>query len=388
MSDDEGYDSLPTPAALADVFHVEERRAEEDRVVYVGEPLLPTETLERQLWPLFREAGYDVRLQTITDSEEDPISGVQLRSRRHALVATPAGNSLDGIPWTNVIMFALTVVTTLFVGSIWYHEPAWGPVELVTGENWKFSAAVLSVLATHELGHYVFARYHDVNASLPYFIPFPTLIGTMGAVIRMKGRLPSRKALFDIGVAGPLAGLVATVVVTIIGLTADPITVPQRIIESSDTVQVQFGYPPLIQLLAELVGQPLEYPDDPTLAVSPIVFGGWTGMFITFLNLIPVGQLDGGHILRAMAGERAESISNVVPGLLFGLAAYLFFFTNSGRAAFLWGIWGGMAVLAGAAGFAEPIYDEPLDRGRFAIGAFTFLLGALCFVPVPFQLMS
>src|SRR5699024_2008093 len=150
--------------------------------------------------------------------------------------------------------------------------------------GWPFALSVLAILGIHELGHYALSRYHGVDASLPYFIPLPNIIGTMGAVIRMRGRMPDRKTLFDIGGAGPLAGLVVACIVTVVGLSLPPVAEPG--------FPIEFNYPLLVQGLAALTGQPLAYPDG--LAVNPVVFAGWVGMFVTFLNLIPVGQLDGG----------------------------------------------------------------------------------------------
>ncbi len=376
----------PPVAAFSSAFHVEEVRQDGDRLVYVGEPRVGQQALEREVWPLFREHGYEVRLTTVKDSETDPISGVELHQSRHALVADPRSVGIDGIPWTNVVMLLLTVLTTLFAGTIWYYEPLTSPLDLVTGDSWKFSLAVLSVLGIHELGHYVLSRYHDVDASLPYFIPVPTFIGTLGAVIRMKGRIPDRDALFDIGVAGPLAGLVAAIVVSTVGLLMDPISVPASVQNSPDAIVIEFGYPPLLHGLSMLTGQPLTY-SDPGMAVNPVVFGGWIGLFVTFLNLIPVGQLDGGHIVRAMAGENAERVAAFVPLSLFALAGYLFFVQGLDirDSVAIWTFWGFITIGLAYAGHATPIYDEPLDRKRMAVGLLTFVLGLLCFTPVPFQ---
>jgi membrane-associated protease RseP (regulator of RpoE activity) len=230
-------------------------------------------------------------------------------------------------------------------------------------------------------------RYYDVDASLPYFVPFPSLIGTMGAVIRMRGRIPSRKALFDIGAAGPLAGLVATVVVTVVGLYADPIAVPQRVLESESTTAFRFNYPLLLQGLGVLTGQPLSY-EDPTVAANPIIFGGWVGMFVTFLNLIPVGQFDGGHVVRALLGPRQETVAAGVPAALFGLAGYLYLVDDATNAVILWTFWGVIAIALAYAGPATPISDEPLDGKRKALGVVTLALGLLCFTPVPIEIIS
>jgi membrane-associated protease RseP (regulator of RpoE activity) len=379
----------PPVTALSSSFRVEEVRRDGDRLVYVGEPRVGRQTLEREVWPLFRDHGYEVRLTTVEESETDPISGVELHQSRHALVADPRSVGVDGVPWTNVVMLALTVLTTLFAGTIWYYEPLNGPLDLVTGDSWKFSLAVLSVLGIHELGHYVLSRYHDVDASLPYFIPVPTFIGTLGAVIRMKGRIPDRDALFDIGVAGPLAGLAAAIIVSTVGLLMDPISVPASVQNSPDSIIIDFGYPPLLHGLSALTGQPLTY-SDPGTAVNPVVFGGWIGLFVTFLNLIPVGQLDGGHLVRAMAGEAAERVAAFVPLGLFALAGYLYFVRGLAirDSVAIWTFWGFLSLGIAYAGHAEPIYDEPLDRKRLAVGLLTFVLGLLCFTPVPFQYAS
>jgi membrane-associated protease RseP (regulator of RpoE activity) len=379
----------PPVAAFSSAFDVEEVRRDGDQLVYVGEPKVGGETLEREVWPLFRDHGYEVRLTTVEESEADPITGVELHRSRHALVADPRSVGIDGIPWTNVVMLLLTVLTTLFAGTMWYYEPLNSPLDLVTGDSWKFSVAVLSVLGVHELGHYVLSRYHDVDASLPYFIPIPNIIGTLGAVIRMKGRIPDRDALFDIGVAGPLAGIVAAIVVSVVGLLMDPISVPASVQNSPNAIVIEFGYPPLLHGLSMLTGQPLTY-GDPSTAVNPVVFGGWVGLFVTLLNLIPVGQLDGGHVVRAMVGDEAERVAAFVPLVLFALAGYLYFVEGLGieDSVGLWTFWGLITLGLAYAGNADPIYEEPLDRKRMAVGLLTFVLGLLCFTPVPLRFMG
>lgn len=376
----------PPLTALSGVFRVEEVREEGDRLLYLGEPLVGPDELEREVWPLFREHGYEVQLTTVTESDPDPITGLEITSSRHALAAKPRSLGVDGVPWTNLLTFLLTIVTTMFAGALWYHAPlSENPLTIVQG--WPFALAVLSVLGVHESGHYVMSRYHGVEASLPYFIPMPNIFGTLGAVIKMKGRIPDRRALFDIGVAGPLAGLIAAVAVAAIGLHLDPVTVPERLLDNPNAQSFEFGAPPLLHAVAWATGRPLSYSG--AKAVNPVVFGGWVGMFVTFLNLIPVGQLDGGHVARAMLGQRQETLAALVPAALFSLAGYLYVFTDVGvYPTALWGFWGLLAVGVAYAGPATPIYDEPLDRKRVTVGALTFVLGALCFMPVPFQIVG
>jgi membrane-associated protease RseP (regulator of RpoE activity) len=485
----------PPVADIESVFHVDEVHERDETLYYLGTPLTSTDDLEHELWPLFHEAGYSVRLttrsqvdadvgaagddhavdgdsdsrRTRSDSDDgraggadrgeasvdptdfaeppdvtvkspgeghadepegtgetggsrdgdvtvDPVgetdvavdaadipaghgdatrpnggafAGGRTIDSRYVLVAEPRGPHIDGVPWLNLVFFMLTVGSTLLVGTTWYYIPmsAVQSDPLVMLEALPFVLAILGPLAVHELGHYVMIRYYDVDASLPYFIPFPSLIGTMGAVIRMRGRIPSRKALFDIGVAGPLAGLVATVVVTVVGLYVDPITVPERVLDSPSTTSIRFNYPLLLQGLGWLTGQPLTYAD-PTKTASPIIFGGWVGMFVTLLNLLPVGQFDGGHITRAVFGPRQETLAAVVPVALFALAGYVYVFRDATNAVVLWGFWGVLAIALAYGGPATPIDDQPLDARRKAVAALTFVLGALCFVPVPFQILA
>ncbi|WP_049928080.1 site-2 protease family protein [Halopiger goleimassiliensis] len=363
----------PPLERIESVFSVYETDEEGERLVYYGEPLVAPDRVIEELWPVFRDRGYEVRLGT--------------RHSEYVLVAEPKSDGVDGIPWTNLVLFGLTVLSTLFAGSMWYHiDPVANPTEM--WQAWPFTVAILGVLGVHEMGHYVLSRYHDVDATLPYFIPVPTLIGTMGAVIKMNGRMPDRKALFDIGVAGPLAGLVATVVVSVIGLHLPPVTAPESVVQSADAIRIQLGYPPLLEGLAWLFDQPL-YRGDPTAAVNPVVIGGWVGLFVTFLNLLPVGQLDGGHILRAMAGEYQQTIAAIVPGVLFALAGYLYYVTDvSGNAVAIWAVWGVFTAVLASVGPARPVRDDSLGRKRFVLGVVTFVLGILCFTPVPIQIIG
>lgn len=373
--------AAPSVEQLRPVFHVYQVRRDGDRVLYVGDPRVTPDVVERRLWGLFHDSGYELSLER----NYDPDSDVQIPAHGWILVARPRSPGIDGIPWTNVVLAVLTMGSTLLVGGIqWYHiDPTGNPFALL--QAWPFVAAVLGVLAVHELGHYVASRYHGVEASLPYFIPFPTLIGTMGAVIRMKGRIPDRKALFDIGASGPLAGLVATIVVSAIGLQLDPLAAQQSAPTEPGATLVEFHFPLLLQGIAAATGTSAKLASG---NYHPVVFGGWVGMFITFLNLLPVGQLDGGHIVRSVFGERQETVAAVVPAVLFTLAGYLYFLQNVTNAVGIWVMWGLLATGLAYAGPATPIRDAPLDGKRVAVGILTFALGVLCFTPVPFELVT
>ncbi|ELZ89280.1 site-2 protease family protein [Haloferax sulfurifontis] len=377
MEQSESADGPPVEALRA-VFDVHEVRSDGRRRIYYGESLVPEQMLVREIWSAFRGAGYDVEAQVSGLGETDVV------------IVEPASQGIEEIPWKNITLFALTVLSTLFVGAYaWYYIPlsdiAANPLVLLRA--WPFTAAVLGVLSVHELGHYAVGRYHGVNVSLPYLIPFIFPFGTLGAIIRMRGQMPDRKTLFDIGVAGPLAGLLATVVVTVIGLSLEPMTVPSEVLARSGDMIV-FNNPPLLDAIAAVLGRPTEYAD-PRTVVHPVVIGGWVGMFFTVLNLLPVGQLDGGHMVRAMLGERQESLAAAVPLVLFGIAGYLHYVRGLGlnQSVGLWFFWGLMSTFIAYNGPAKPIDETPLGTGRMAVGLFTFALGAACFLLVPIQVI-
>jgi len=352
----------PAPDALADTFYVYEVEFDEGEVRYYGEPLTPTERVVERLAPHFRDRGYRVTLQYETGE--------------HVLVARERSLEVEGVPWTNVVMLAATVFTTLGAGALWYGLPVFDN-PLVALRAWPFTVGVLGILGTHEFGHYALSRYHEVEASLPYFIPIPNPIGTLGAVIRMRDHLPSRRALFDIGVAGPLAGLVMTIVVATIGVLLPPVDLPAGALVRD----YQIGFPLLIQGIAALAGEPLHYAK-PGRIVNPVVIAAWVGAFVTFLNLIPVGQLDGAHVTRALVGDWLDRLQLLVPFGLWAIAAFHVAFGDS-RAAFLWGIWGLFALVFSFVGSVDPIDDTPVDRRRQLIAVVALALGLLCFSPAP-----
>ena len=365
-------DAGPPRDEVDGLFTVYEVRVRDGQLRYYGEPLAAKQKILEALWPVFRDRGYELSLST--DLGE------------HVLVAEPRQPTSEGLPWVNILLALATVGTTLFAGAQWYHIPIdSSPLNVI--DAWPFVAAIMGVLGIHELGHYAMSRYYDVDATLPYFIPIPTFIGTLGAVIRMRGQMPSRKALFDIGVAGPLAGLVATIVVSVIGLLLPPLTVPEHAATAAGAMQIRLGFPPMLQFIAWTLGQPLHY-SEPTKVVNPVVIGGWVGMFVTFLNLLPVGQLDGGHILRAVLGRSHETVAKVVPFALFGLAGYLFLTKGGGNAVGLWAFWGVFTFVIAKAGSATPILERELGTGRKLLAVVTFLLGLLAFTPVPIQIVS
>lgn len=344
--------------AVARVFAFYEARESEDKVEYYGDPLVPEPEL---LHTLREEVGGDYQFTLDTDYGETVLR-IQREEAEEENITI------------NVALAILTIITTTVMGAGMYGvNPLENPLLVYRGV--PFSAAIMGVLGAHEFGHYYVAKYHGLRTSLPYFIPFPSIIGTLGAFIKHRGQIPDRKALFDVGVAGPLVGLIASIIVTVIGLN---LPAPDMVQQAGTTMLI-LGDPPLFKLLS------MFYPQGEIL--HPIAFAGWVGMFVTMLNLIPAGQLDGGHVLRAMTGEHAQYASTLVPISVVGLGLYVTFILNAEGG--IWVFWGIVLSFFSLAGPAQPVNDEDqLGYRRLALGILIFILGALCFTPTPFTLMN
>ncbi|MCC6556230.1 MAG: site-2 protease family protein [Polyangiaceae bacterium] len=232
------------------------------------------------------------------------------RDRRSSLPPRP-------LRWKkNLALFLATVVSVFLAGTLWNpdtprSDDLIGLVRYLP-YGWPFAVPLLSILLVHEFGHYFAARAHRVEASLPFFIPMPFLspFGTMGAVISMKGRIRSRNALLDIGASGPLAGLVIALPVLIIGLMGSEV----KPVTGSG---IQEGQSLLYLALKRVVLGPI--PPDHDVFLSPVALAGWTGLFVTSLNLIPIGQLDGGHIAYALFGTRQDRFARALHLGLLGM---------------------------------------------------------------------
>ena len=268
----------------------------------------------------------------------------------------------------NLLLFLATVLTTLFFGAI--NEPAFTGYEFWLG--WPFSLSILLILGAHELGHYFAARYHKVPVTLPYFIPFPSAIGTLGAVIRLKAPVKNRRALLDIGVAGPLAGLVFALPILFIGLyTADVAPPP-------DHPFFYEGNSILYAVAKWLVfGRWLPASNGLDVQLNQVAWAGWVGLFVTGLNLLPVGQLDGGHVMYVLLGETARRLFWPVLITLATLALVGNVIT--------WWLWVGLLFFFGRA-YAEPLDNvTPLDGRRRLIAILALIIFVLVFVPTPLQ---
>jgi membrane-associated protease RseP (regulator of RpoE activity) len=281
--------------------------------------------------------------------------------------------------WLHALLFVLTLATTILAGAGHYGAflsdfgvrqiPA--TLGLLANGLW-YSLTILAILGAHEMGHYLACRYYRVDATLPYFIPAPLLTGTFGAVIRIREPILSKRALFDIGIAGPIAGFLVAVPALFLGLLLSN-TAPLPAHFSG----LELGEPLLFRWGAQLVwGTP---PAGETLNLHPMAFAAWFGFLATALNLFPIAQLDGGHISYAVFGRRSTTISYV----MLAVAMILISVSLS------WLFWTLMIVvmlfLAGAR--HPPVLDEdvPLDRGRVWLAVFALVMFILCFTPAPIE---
>lgn len=275
-------------------------------------------------------------------------------------------------------LFLLTVFTTLWAGAYQDHPDlfhpflgAWRllterPGELVNGI--PFALTLLLILGTHELAHFVCSQWHRVPASLPLFIPgLPILVGTFGAIIRVRGPILERKALFDIGISGPLAGFVVALVALVVGLRWSHA-------ETGVSMDSPFlvGRSLLLDLVLSLVMGDL--PPGSNVNLHPIAEAAWFGLFVTCLNLIPIGQLDGGHVAYAMWGKRQRAIALAALPILFVLG----YFGWHG-----WLLWIGMASLLGFSHPSIPRPESSLGSVRVWLGYATVVLFFLIFPPFP-----
>jgi membrane-associated protease RseP (regulator of RpoE activity) len=303
-----------------------------------------------------------------------------------------------------ILLFLATCVTTTLAGiqasPIFYdrysnQDISWHhlflPENLLLGL--PFSATLLLILGVHEMGHFLAARRWRVRATLPYFIPLPTIIGTMGAVIRIRSRIPNRVALFDIGVAGPLAGFVIAVLALAYGLSTAEIVDTSRL-EGQGTLV--FGDSILTSTLQYLIVGKM--PPGHDLMLDPIGFAGWLGLFVTVLNLLPIGQFDGGHLIYALFGERHDRVSKLAIGCLFGMWAlgpeYGWLSDEDPFSAWRdsrwpgWLIWGCISIVLGRSHPSTIDTVTALDTRRRWIGVATLVLFVVCFIPNPIRWIS
>lgn len=291
---------------------------------------------------------------------------------------------------SNIILFLLTILSTMVTGAfLTGHNPFISWQELFTG--FPYSFALLTILLCHEMGHYLTARYYKMNASLPYFIPFfiPFVFhpGTMGAFIKMRSSIPNKKALFDIGVNGPLAGLIASLVFLIIGFNQLPdaegvkhIIAQIHPLDDNEGLNIILGNSLLYDYLMHVFNA-THLPMD-EIYHFPFIFAGWFGLLVTAINLMPIGQLDGGHITYALFGDRARHIAIAAFILFIILNVYLI----SNFQSFIWILWI-FLILIFIRFRHPPTLDDTvnIDLHRRAVGYFSYFIFIVTFSPLPFH---
>lgn len=365
-------------------FYVEVRSRSEEAGAPAAVSNAPLATLEKD----FSDLKQELKAQGLV-----PLLKYQGGEHAIYILRTPQRR---GRSWKlNLALFLATLVTTTLAGAfsafLYYHQDA-GLADMTQADYYRavfsmgnvalgfltFALPLMSILTIHELGHYVLARKHGMEASLPFFIPVPPIIGlnigTFGAFISMREPMPNRKALFDVGAAGPIAGFLVAVPVLLIGLAMmkfAPVTV-----DAASGTSISLGTP----LLWDLLAAPFHLPEN--VLTHPTAFAGWVGLFVTAINLLPAGQLDGGHIASAMFGEKARYASYAAVAGLLSLGL-LPLFTNG---VFGYDGWLFFAVLIGFLGIRHPPTLDGvsgIDRKRVLVGWATFAMGVLCFTLVP-----
>ncbi len=269
--------------------------------------------------------------------------------------------------WVNIILLAATVLTTLFVGTLHAGKnPLTSLLNLLSGI--PFSLGIILILGSHELAHYLTARRYGVDATPPYFLPVPhPMTGTMGAFIKIRSPVPTRSALVRVGAAGPLVGFLVAIPVSVIGLALSKVRpIPP------DSQFLNLGSPLIFEFISRLLSR--VPPPGSDVVLHPLAFAGWLGMFVTALNLLPVGQLDAGHIAYAFLGRRYRFFS------IFIIAALLLM-------GFFWLGWPFWAFLTTALGLKHPPPLDnitPLTKTDIILTFLTLLVLVLSFTPAPF----
>src|SRR5580704_11889989 len=299
--------------------------------------------------------------------------------------------------WLHALLLVATVFTTLVVGARMEFNFLNNLPPFAAGDEWlpffplgwivaqpsrlllgiPFSGTLLSILLAHEMGHYLFCRYYGVRSTLPFFIPAPTLIGTLGAVIRIRGPIRSRAALFDIGIAGPIAGFVVAIVTLAVAMTLSKPMAP-----GMGPSELRLGFPAIFFLIHEMLrsvvpGHAVAALPLARVYLHPTAVAAWVGMFATALNLLPSSQLDGGHIVYALAPR----VHRVISWITVMALVYL------GRLHIGWRVWAGLLIVMNVVTFRQrqaPGYPD-LPANRWVLALLALIMLVLTFTISPFH---
>ena len=353
-------------------------------------------------------SGYDRIAEALQPHKLAPL--LRFEDGRHVLFLMPEPEAKGNLnPRLNVVLFLLTLISVLVTGGLYSTQTdlpsnIWQALAVLIKNGWPFAVSLLAILGTHEFGHYFAGRKNGIKVTLPYFIPFPlSLFGTMGAFINMRSIPKNRRALFDLAVTGPLSGLVVSIIVLFIGLNLSrlnqiPLSIPAEgsyQMEGNSLLYLLMKFITFGKLLPEpqnISGLPLltywvryfftglPFPWGATdVMLHPVAWAGWAGLLVTGINLIPVGQLDGGHIFYTLMGKQ---VSDRVFPFIVGLLAIMGFFWNG------WWLWAALIFLLGRR-HAEPMDQiTELDEKRKILGFFALIVFVLVFIPVPLTLIG
>lgn len=346
---------------LGDVFELDAVYHSGNQTFFQGRPLFPQNVLWRQsIQERLTQYGYT--------------SNIEQNGDRFILTVSKMGEEKEKkIPWTNILLFCASIITSLFAYPFYittdmdfrvFSQPG-----LILREGGPFAIGLFFILTVHEFGHYVVSKKRRIDVSFPYFMPAPTIFGTLGAFIKSKSPFKNRKELIEVGSAGPIAGFIVSVIVFCFGLSqANVVQVNPRLAGHG------FGMSILLFILQKSVIE--NVPSGYTVALNPILLAGWAGILVTMLNLIPIGQLDGGHILYGLFGRKQHFIARAMVPLLFVMGLLLW----PG-----WFIWGGIALIVRPA--HPPTLNDSLelDLKRKIIGWVALVIFVISFIPVPIR---
>jgi len=327
-----------------------------------------------------RESNFETVLKEL--EEIGYWGALKKKEGKIVLYLFPAQEVKKENPFIGIGLFIATVLSTLFAGY-WlsssyiafldeYNLPG---IKNIYLNALAFSISVLAILGTHEMGHKIAATLHGVKSTFPYFIPFPNILGTLGAVIRVKSPIPTRNAAIDLGSSGPIAGFVVAIPVLLIGLRLSP-TLPISAAQMEGGIA--FGQSLIMLFLVEKYI--FRIPEDYVIYLHPVAIAGWVGILVTFLNLIPAAQLDGGHIARAFLGEKLHSI------LTFGLGLAMI-----GMSVFWagWLLWGFVILLMGRIGNPGALDEvSPISPKRIVLALIVLAIFILSATPVPISVVG
>jgi len=347
-------------------------------ISFRGQVYGDTETAFEQMSRRLARHGYTITIR------EKPGHGHEVVAVKGVFERQP------GRSWVNVVLFLATLVSVLYIGAAYALQEARmiaDPESLealtmpLTHLHWgiPFAATLMSILLAHELSHYFVALRHGSPVSLPYFIPMPfSIVGTMGAVIVQRAPMRNRKALFDIGIAGPLGGLIIAIPLLILGLTLSSLEPPPDI----DTA-LQEGNSLLYLGAKYLVFGKILPSNGEDVWLHPVAFAAWAGLLVTMINLIPVGQLDGGHVSYALLGRRAWSLGYAVIAAMVMWGIWLL--AQGNDAGVFWLMWSFINMTFNLR-HPPPLDDVTrLDGQRIAVGVLMLAIFVLTFMPAPLQ---